>query len=369
LSKRDYYQILNISRSASDQEIKSAYRKLAVKYHPDKNPGNQEAEEKFKEASEAYSVLSDPQKRAQFDRFGHVNGAGAGGFDPTIFSEFGDIFGDLFGFGDILGGGGRRRSSAQRGSDLRYNLELAFMEAAFGLKTKIKIPRLETCQSCSGSGAAQGSGSSRCPTCQGHGQIRYQQGFFSISRTCNHCQGSGNVIKNPCKECRGEGRVQNEETLEIKIPAGVDNGQRMRISGEGEAGIHGGPPGDLDIVFFVKEHEIFERKQNEIFCTIPVSFTQAALGAEVVIPTLEGEDTLKIPEGTQSGEVFRLRGRGIASPTGKGRGDQHVRVNIVTPAKLNREQRKLLEQFAAVSEISNKPIEKKILDKVKDIFG
>lgn len=368
MSNRDYYEILGVSRSASDQEIKSAYRKLAVKYHPDKNQGNKEAEESFKEAAEAYSVLSDPQKRAQFDRFGRINGGASAGFDPSIFSEFGDIFGDLFGFGDILGGGGRRRSPAQRGADLRYNLELTFMEAAAGLKTKIKVPRLEPCQSCSGTGAAPGSGSTTCPTCQGHGQIRYQQGFFSISRTCHHCQGNGTIIKNPCKDCR-EGRLQRERTLEIKIPAGVDNGQRMRIAGEGEAGVHGGPAGDLDVVFFVKEHEIFERQQNNIYCIIPISFAQAALGAEIAIPTLEGEERLKIPEGTQSGKVFCLRGKGMASPTGKGRGDEFVRVNVVVPSKLTREQRKLLEQFAEISEVSNKPLDKKIMDKVRDIFG
>jgi molecular chaperone DnaJ len=266
-------------------------------------------------------------------------------------------------------GGGRRRSAAQRGDDLRYNLELTFMEAAFGVKTKIKIPRMVPCELCSGSGAAPGAGSSTCPTCQGQGQIRYQQGFFSISRTCHHCQGKGTIIKNPCKECRGEGRVHRERTLELKIPAGVDNGQRMRLSGEGEAGVHGGPSGDLDVVFFVKEHEIFERQQNNIYCTIPISISQAALGAEVTIPTLEGEDKLKIPEGTQSGKIFSLRGKGIASPTGKGRGDQYVRVNVTIPTKLTREQRKLLEQFAEVSDISNKPLERKILDKVKDIFG
>ena len=369
MSKRDYYEVLGVGRSASDQEIKTAYRKLAVKHHPDKNQGNREAEEKFKEAAEAYSILSDSQKRAHYDRFGHTNGASVSqGFDPAIFSEFGDIFGDLFGFGDILGGG-RRRSAAQRGDDLRYNLELSFMEAAFGLKTKIKVPRLESCDLCGGSGATPGSGSGPCPTCQGQGQIRYQQGFFSISRTCHHCQGKGTIIKNPCKQCRGEGRVHRDRTLEIKIPAGVDNGQRIRLGGEGESGVHGGPPGDLDVVFFVKEHDIFERQQNDIYCTIPISFPQAALGAEVTIPALEGEDKLRIPEGTQSGKVFCLRGRGIASPTGKGRGDQYVRVNVTTPAKLSREQRKLLEQFAEITEISNKPLERKILDKVKDIFG
>jgi molecular chaperone DnaJ len=369
LSKADYYEILSVSRSASEQEIKSAYRKLAVKYHPDKNPGNKEAEDKFKEAAEAYSVLGDPQKRAQYDRFGHSGLGASGGFDPTIFSGFEDIIGDFFGLGDIFGTGGRRRSAAQRGSDLRYDLEISFTDAVRGLKTKIKVPRLETCQSCSGSGAAKGSGPITCSNCHGQGQVRYQQGFFSISRTCQNCQGTGKVVKDVCKNCRGEGRVPREETLEIKIPAGVDNGSRLRISGQGEAGVHGGPPGDLYVVLFVQEHEFFERQENNVYCTIPVSFPQAALGTEIKVPTLDGEETLEIPEGTQSGSIFRLRGKGIPSLNGKGRGDQFVTVNIETPTKLNREQKKLLEQFAEVSKIENKPLEKRILDRVKDIFG
>ena len=370
MSNRDYYEVLGVSKSASDQEIKSAYRRMAVKYHPDKNPGNTAAEENFKEAAEAYSVLSDPQKRAQFDRFGHSNGNFQSGvFDPSIFSEFGDIFGDLFGFGDVFGGTGRRRSAAQQGSDLRYNLELSFMDAAFGVKTKIKIPRMENCQACSGSGASPGSAPSSCPTCAGHGQVRYQQGFFSISRTCSQCQGTGRIIRNPCKECRGEGRVQRERVLDLKIPAGVDNGQRMRIQGEGEAGVHGGPPGDLDVVFFVKEHEFFERQQNNVLCTVPISFTQAALGAEIMVPTLEKEEKLKIPEGTQSGKVFCLKGKGLSSPTGRGKGDQFVRVNVVTPTHLSRDQKRLLEEFAEILEIDNRPLEKRILQKVKDIFA
>jgi len=369
LSKRDYYEVLNVARSASEQEIKSAYRKLAVKYHPDKNPGSQEAEEKFKEAAEAYSVLGDPQKRAQYDRFGHSGVGGAGGFDPTVFSGFEDIIGDFFGLGDIFGTGNRRRSAVQRGSDLRYDLEISFMDAVQGLKTKIKVPRLETCQSCSGSGAAKGSGPVTCPTCQGQGQVRYQQGFFSISRTCQSCQGTGKIVKNVCKECRGEGRVPKEETLEIKIPAGVDNGSRLRIGGGGEAGVQGGPPGDLYVVLFVKEHEFFERQENNVYCTIPVSFPQAALGTKINVPTLEGDEMLEIPEGTQSGSIFRLRNKGIPSLSGKGRGDQFVTVNIVTPTKLNREQKKLLEQFAEVSKVENTPLEKRILDRVKDIFG
>jgi molecular chaperone DnaJ len=369
LSKADYYEVLSVSRSASEQEIKSAYRKLAVKYHPDKNPGNKEAEEKFKEAAEAYSVLGDPQKRAQYDRFGHSGLGATGGFDPTIFSGFEDIIGDFFGLGDIFGTGGRRRSAAQRGSDLRYDLEISFTDAVRGLKTKIKVPRLETCQSCSGSGAAKGSSPVTCHNCQGQGQVRYQQGFFSISRTCQTCQGTGKVVKNVCKDCRGEGRVPREETLEIKIPAGVDNGSRLRIGGGGEAGVQGGPPGDLYVVLFVKEHEFFERQENNVYCTIPVSFPQAALGTEIIVPTLDGEETLEIPEGTQSGSIFRLRGKGVPSLNGKGRGDQFVTVNILTPTKLNREQKKLLEQFAEVSKIENKPLEKRILDRVKDIFG
>ena len=369
MSKADYYEILSVSRSASEQEIKSAYRKLAVKYHPDKNPGNKEAEEKFKEAAEAYSVLGDPQKRAQYDRFGHSGLGASGGFDPTIFSGFEDIIGDFFGLGDIFGTGGRRRSAAQRGSDLRYDLEISFTDAVRGLKTKIKVPRLETCQSCSGSGAAKGSGPITCSNCHGQGQVRYQQGFFSISRTCQNCQGTGKVVKDVCKNCRGEGRVPREETLEIKIPAGVDNGSRLRISGQGEAGVQGGPPGDLYVVLFVQEHEFFERQENNVYCTIPVSFPQAALGTEIKVATLDGEETLEIPEGTQSGSIFRLRGKGIPSLNGKGRGDQFVTVNIETPTKLSREQKKLLEQFAEVSKIENKPLEKRILDRVKDIFG
>lgn len=369
MEKRDYYEILGLPRTASEQDIKSAYRRLAVKYHPDKNPGDKDAEESFKEAAEAYSILSDSQKRAQYDRFGHSAVGSSVGFDPSVFSGFEDILGDFFGFGDLFGTGGRRRSAAQRGADLRYDLEISFQDAAFGLKTKIKVPRLESCEACGGTGAARGSGPSTCPTCQGMGQVRYQQGFFSISRTCHHCQGTGKVVKNPCKECRGEGRIQREQTMEIKIPAGVDNGSRLRVSGEGEAGVYGGPPGDLYVVIYVKEHEIFERQENNLYCVIPVSFPQVALGTEILIPTLEGQECLKIPEGTQSGSIFRLKGKGIPSLNGRGRGDLFVTVNVVTPSKLTREHKKLLEQLAAVSDIENKPLEKSLLNKVKDIFG
>jgi molecular chaperone DnaJ len=369
LSKRDFYEILGVSKAATEQEIKTAYRKLAVKYHPDKNPDDRQAEEQFKQAAEAYSVLGDPQKRAHYDRFGASGLGTSAGFDPSIFSEFGDIFGDFFGFGDLFGGGPRRRAAAQRGSDLRYDLQVSFREAAFGLKTKIQVPRLEACPACRGTGAAPGSGPSACPTCQGQGQVRYQQGFFSISRTCQQCQGSGQVVQHPCPECRGQGRRQREKTLELKIPAGVDSGSRLRVSGEGEAGPQGGPPGDLYVVLHVEEDEVFERQDTHLYCTVPVSFPQAALGAELSVPTLEGEERLKIPEGTQSGSVFRLKGKGLASLNGRGRGDQFVTVQVVTPTKLNREQKKLLERLAETSQTDNRPLEKKNTHKVRDIFG
>jgi molecular chaperone DnaJ len=373
--KRDCYELLGINRDASDQEIKSAYRKMAMRFHPDKNPGSKDAEEKFKEAAEAYSILSDANKRAQYDRFGHpgVSGAGAGfgGFDPTIFADFSDILGDFFGFGDVFGGGaGRRRSSAMRGADLRYDLPISFEEAVFGVKTKIRVPRLETCKECGGTGAQKGTGPSTCPTCQGHGQVRFQQGFFSISRTCSHCHGTGQIVKSPCSECRGEGRIRGEKTLEVKIPGGVDHGSRLRISGEGEAGSLGGEPGDLYVVVLVKEHAYFERDGNHLHCMIPISFAQAALGGEIKVKTLDGtEESLKIHEGTQTGTSFRIRGKGVPFLNGRGRGDLIVTVRVSTPHKLNREQRRLFEELAQVSPAENKPTEKRILEKVKDIFG
>ncbi len=374
MDKRDYYEVLGVPREASAQEIKSAYRKLALKHHPDKNPGDKQAEENFKEAAEAYSVLSDPNKRGQYDRFGHagvnVGSGGFGGFDPDIFADFSDILGDFFGFGDVFGGSRRRRSSqAQRGSDLRYDLRISFEEAAFGVKTKIKIPRQETCSVCGGTGAKPGQGRVTCNTCGGQGQIRYQQGFFTISRTCPQCQGTGTIIKNRCTECKGAGRLPKEKILELKIPAGVDDGSRLRVAGEGESGANGGPPGDLYVVIEVEEHPFFKRQGNDIYCELPVSFPQAALGAEIGIPTLQGKEKLKIPEGTQTGTVFRLKGRGVVSLGGRGQGDQLVAITVVTPTKLNKQQKQLLQQFADASDGESEEESEGLFGKVKDIFG
>jgi molecular chaperone DnaJ len=373
--KRDYYEVLGVLRTASDQEIKSAYRKLALQYHPDRNPGNQEAEEKFKEAAEAYSILSDGQKRAGYDRFGHAgvgsgSGGGFGGFDPSVFADFSDVLGDLFGFGDIFGGGRRGGSRSQRGADLRYDLEMTFEEAAFGTTTKIKVPRHETCGECEGSGAQKGSGPTTCQTCNGYGQVRFQQGFFSITRTCNQCHGTGQFIKNRCSACHGDGRLVREKTLELKIPAGVDNGSKLRVSGEGDAGGKGGPSGDLYVVLNVLEHEFFERREHDLYCHIPITFPQAALGAQILVPTLErGEEKLSIPAGTQTSSTFRIKGRGVSKRGGAARGDLFVTVDVVVPTKLSREQRELMTKLASTIEHENKPIQKKILERVKEIFS
>jgi molecular chaperone DnaJ len=367
--KRDYYEVLGVGQNASDQEVKSAYRKQALKYHPDKNPGDRTAEERFKEAAEAYAVLSDPEKRARYDRFGHsgLQGGGFSGFDPATFSDFGDILGEFFGFGDIFGN--RRRGGVERGADLRYDLKVSFREAAFGLKTKIKIPREDICNACEGRGTAKGKSPVTCMACHGSGQVRYQQGFFSISRTCGQCNGAGRIIRDPCDTCQGRGRVRKEKVLEVKIPAGVDNGARLRIQGEGEAGFHGGPPGDLYVVIFVEEHPFFQRQGNNIYCQVPIGITQAVLGADITVPTLEGEEKLKVPEGTQSGSVFRLRNKGIVSLGERGRGDQFVTVNVVVPSKLTKEQRQLFEALARVSKEDDLSQERNLFDKVKDIFG
>ncbi len=370
-NKRDYYEVLGLSRSATDAEIKSAYRKLAIAFHPDKNPGNKEAEEKFKEAAEAYSVLSDSGKRARYDQYGHqgVQGGGFSGFDPDIFGDFGDILGDFFGFGDIFGTSRRRGSRTHKGSDLRYDLQITFLEAAMGMRTKLKIPRMEPCATCGGSGAAKGSGPVNCPTCGGYGQVRFQQGFFAVSRTCSHCRGAGKVVRDPCTDCMGNGRIQKEKTLEVRIPAGVDNGTRLRVQGEGEAGNNGGPAGDLYVIISVEEHPFFRREDENIFCEIPISITKAVLGGEVKVPTLEGEEKLVIPEGTQPGAVFRLRGKGIPSINGHGRGDQLISVAVRVPRKISKEERRLYEELAEMSKEDVPAEEKNFFDKVKDMFN
>lgn len=371
MSKRDYYEILGVSRTATDQEIKSAYRKLAVRYHPDKNPGDSGAEDKFKEAAEAYSVLADADQRQRYDRFGHAGVSSSQGpaWGAPGFGGIEDILGDLFGFGDVFGAGrsGSRRSTAQRGADLRYDLEISLEEAYHGMTAQLRIPRLETCESCSGSGAAAGTHPENCQTCGGTGQVRYQQGFFSVARTCHGCRGTGRIIKNPCADCHGAGRIERQKQMEVKIPAGVETGSRLRVQGEGESGTNGGPAGDLYVVLQIAEHEQFERQGSNLYASIPITFAQAALGAEVSVPTLEDDEKLKIPMGTQTGTVFRLKGKGMPVLGGRGRGDLFVSASVVTPTSLTREQRKLLEQLEAVE---NKDLEDKgLVDKVRDIFG
>jgi molecular chaperone DnaJ len=373
-SKRDYYEALGVTRSATEQELKQAYRKLAIQYHPDKNQGNKEAEEKFKEINEAYQVLSSPDLRSRYDAYGHAGvsagAAGAGGAGFSGFAGFEDILGDLFGFGDLFGGRGGRRAGPRRGSDLRYDIEISLEEAAQGVKTKIRVPRLEVCESCNGNGAAEGSAPVQCTTCGGRGQVTRQQGFFSVSRTCSSCRGTGKVIRDVCRGCRGEGRVERDKTLEIKIPAGVDTGSRLRMTGEGEAGELGGPRGDLYVMIHVKEHEVFERRDANLYTAYNISFTQAALGAEVVVPTLDDEETLRIPEGTQTGSIFRIKGKGMPVLGGRGRGDLFISVNVVTPTSLSREQRKVLEELAKFETANpNNQADKGIFNKVKDIFG
>ena len=383
MSKRDYYEILGITRSSTDVEIKSAYRKLAMKYHPDRNPGNQVAEEKFKEAAEAYAILADSEKRSLYDRFGHAgvsSAAGAGGFDPSVFTGFEDILGglgDIFGFGDLFGGSGRRRGGPQRGADLRYDLEITFEESARGAETSIQIPRQETCETCHGSGAAPGSMPTQCPQCRGQGQVRFQQGFFTVARTCPQCRGAGKIVSNPCKTCQGAGRVTKERKITVKIPPGIATGQQLRLQGEGESGAAGGPAGHLYVVVHVHEHEYFRRDGNNLFCEVPVNFTTVALGGEIQVPTLDGSDTIKIPEGTQTGTTLRLRGKGMPDVNGRGRGDLFATVQVLTPKKLTREQRALLEQLSkALPKEKFEPRardeeqdERNLFDRVKDMFG
>jgi molecular chaperone DnaJ len=374
--QRDYYEVLGVSRTAAVEEIKASYRKAALKWHPDRNPSNkEEAEVNFRECTEAYSVLSDPQKRQVYDTYGHSglsnSGIGQGGFDGTVFQDFHDIFGDFFGFEDLFGGGRRGGRRAQRGSDLRYDMSLTFEEASAGVTTKIKLPRQEYCEACNGTGAKKGTGATTCQSCGGRGQLAYQQGFFTITRTCPTCQGAGQIVRERCLECHGQGRIEREKTIELRIPPGVDTGTRLRVAGEGEPGPNGGPAGDLYVVLEVKEHPFFERRGADLYCTIPLSIAQATLGTELHVPGLNGEEKLKIPEGTQSGAVFRVKGKGLADPRGGGKGDLYYHVRVLTPTKLTREQRKLIEQLGSSLKVDNKPADRNssIFDKVKDIFG
>ena len=376
ITTRDLYEVLEVSRTANLDEVKKAYRKKALQYHPDRNPGNKEAEERFKEATEAYTILSDADKRAQYDQFGHAafqNMGAGGGFDPfgADFSGFEDIFGDLFGafFGGAMGGGGRRRTRGRAGRDLRYDLEIEFEEAAFGAEKEIKIPRRVPCEACQGSGAAKGSKAESCSECRGSGQIRVQQGFFTISRTCHVCGGQGQVIRTPCESCAGAGSREKEGKINVKIPAGIDDGQRLKLRGEGEAGSGGGPSGDLYVQIAVKKHPIFERQESEIICEVPITYSAAVLGAELEVPTLEGKTKLKIPAGTPSGKVFRLKNKGIQVIGTNRRGDEHVRVAILVPKRVSDERRKLLEKLKEIDEKDLQEESKGFFDKMKDIFA
>jgi molecular chaperone DnaJ len=382
VSKRDYYEVLGVARGAGENDIKSAYRKLAMKYHPDRNPGDRAAEEKFKEAAEAYAVLADAEKRSMYDRFGHAgvsSAAGAGaGFDPSVFHGFEDILGglgDIFGFGDLFGGN-RRRGGPQRGADLRYDLEISFEEAARGVETSIQIPRQENCDTCGGSGAAAGSSPTVCPQCRGQGQVRFQQGFFTVARTCPQCRGAGKIVTKPCLSCHGAGRVQRDRKLTVKIPAGIATGQQLRLQGEGESGYMGGPAGNLYVVVQVSEHEFFRRDGNNLFCEIPVNFTTVTLGGEIQVPTLDGNDSVKVPEGTPTGTTLRLRGKGLPDVNGRGRGDLFATVQVQTPKKLTREQRRIVEDLARVlpkekfePRQREDEDERNLFDRVKDMFG
>ncbi|MGD9765664.1 MAG: molecular chaperone DnaJ [Candidatus Binatia bacterium] len=368
-AKRDYYTVLGVAQDATPEQIKKAYRKVALKFHPDRNPGDKAAEEHFKEAAEAYQILSDQEKRAQYDRFGHAafdQGAGFGGFDFSA-SGFEDIFGDIL--GDFFGGQRRGRNRARRGDDLRYDLEIDFEEAVFGAEKTIRVPRLSTCRECRGSGSKDGAARETCGTCRGAGQLRYQQGLFSIAKTCSRCQGQGTVLRDPCRTCGGAGTVRGQQTLSVRIPAGVDTGSRLKLRGEGEAGQNGGPSGDLYVLLHVREHPLFTREGNDVVCEVPIGFTQAALGADIEVPTPHGKESLTIPSGTQSGDVFRLKGKGVPDVRGYSHGDALVRVVVETPRKLTTKQRELLEEFARLSGEEVHPISKGFFDKVKEMFG
>lgn len=371
MSKRDYYEVLDVDRNAGDRDIKKAFRRMAMKYHPDRNPDDNEAEEKFKEVNEAYEVLSDAQKKAAYDQYGHAGvdpnmRGGAGGFDGGFSDIFGDVFGDIFGGG----GGGRRRSSVQRGADLRYTIDLTLEEAVRGVEKTIKVPTLVACETCDGSGAKPGTSAKTCGTCGGMGQVRMQQGFFSVQQTCPTCRGEGKVISDPCNSCHGHGRVEKTKTLSVKIPAGVDTGDRIRLSGEGEAGSHGGPSGDLYVQVNVREHAIFERDGRHLYCEVPISFVDAALGGELEVPTLDGRVKLKVPAETQTGKLFRLRGKGVAPVRGGGAGDLMVRVVVETPVNLTSRQKELLREFQETTSEGDKHSPKKhsFFDSVKKFF-
>ena len=352
MTKRDYYEILGVAKTATDDELKKNYRKIAMQCHPDKNPGDKQAEERFKEAAEAYEVLSDKQKREIYDHYGHAGLSNTGfqgfsGFDD-IFSNFGDIFEDVFGFGRTRGRG-RGRTGARAGADLRYDLKISFLDAAFGLTTTIDLEKFHTCSSCEGTGAAPGTSPSTCPTCQGRGQVIQSSGFFTISSTCPHCHGQGKFINKPCPVCRGAGKERKQKTVELKIPAGVETGSRLRLRSEGETGEQGGPSGDLYVFLHVEDHDIFVREGDDIVCRVPISFVQAALGATIEVPTLKDTEKIKIPKGTQTGYTFRLKGKGIPHVRGYGRGDQIIEVHVQVPTQLSRRQEELLREFEKIS--------------------
>lgn len=372
MSKQDYYEVLGVAKNASDAELKKAYRRAAQKHHPDRNPDNAEAEDKFKVAKEAYEILSDAQKRAAYDQFGHagvdpsMGGGGRGGGGASFSDVFGDVFGDIFGGGGGRGGGQR----VYRGADLRYNLELSLEDAVRGTTVKIRVPTFASCKTCGGSGAKKGTQPSTCTTCGGHGQVRMQQGFFSVQQTCPRCKGTGTVISDPCGDCHGQGRIKEQKTLSVKVPAGVDTGDRIRLANEGEAGESGGPSGDLYVQIQVQEHSIFKRDDANLYCEVPISFATAALGGELEVPTLDGRVKLKVPEGTQTGKLFRMRGKGVKPVRDNAVGDLLCRVVVETPVKLSSKQKDLLHELEGSTKenVKHSPQAHSWLDGVKKFF-